>query len=72
MNRRTIGKGLLVCCSVLAAGCGVIPDLLLDTARSSAREAVEQVVNEAVNEILGDLLDFENLPILPGSGSDGE
>ena len=72
MNRRTIGKGCLVCCSLLAAGCGARPELFLDAARSAAKEAVEEAIEGVVDQVTGELLDFENLSLPFNDGSGGE
>ena len=72
MKRRTLGIGWLVCCSLLAAGCGALPELFIDAARSAAKEAVEEMVDGVVDQVTGELLDFENLSLPFNDDSDGE
>ena len=72
MNRRTLGKGCLVCCSLLVDGCGAIPELIMDAARSAAKEAVEEMIDGVVDQVTGELLDLENLSLPFTDGRDGE
>ncbi|UCC31472.1 MAG: hypothetical protein JSU86_04190 [Phycisphaerales bacterium] len=62
MNRIGFGKSWLACAALLAGGCGAIPDIIADAARSSAKEAlqeaVEDVVDDVIDNTVGELLDF--------------
>ncbi len=68
MNRRLRTKALLIALAGSAAGCGVLPDIFVDAARSSAKEAVEDTVGEAIDGLI-DFDDFGlggfDLPFLP-------
>ncbi len=72
MKHPTLAKPWISCCLLLAAGCGVIHEVLVDAARSEAKQAVEEMVDEVVDQVTGDLLDPENLPLPFDVGSGGE
>ena len=62
MNRISVSKRWLACAAMLGGGCGAIPDIVVDAARSSAKEAVEEAVGDfvedAIDDTVGELLDF--------------
>ncbi len=64
MNRLGIGRIWLASAALLGGGCGAIPDIIIDAARSSAREALEEAVGDAVGGIVDDtvaeLLGFDD------------
>ncbi len=49
-------EALLIALTGSVAGCGVLPDIFVDAARSSATEAVEGAVGEAIDG----LIDFDD------------
>jgi len=51
--------------AALADACGSIPEVLIDAARESAKEAVQDKVDELVGEFADDILDPEQLQLLP-------
>ena len=65
MKRMTLNRGGLVWVALLAGGCGAMPDLLVETMKSSAKEAlqgaVEDVVDEVIDDAVGQLLDYADL-----------
>jgi hypothetical protein len=62
MNRISVSKRWLACAAMLGGGCGAIPDIVVDAARSSAKEALEEAVGDVVDDVIddtvGELLDF--------------
>ncbi len=73
MNGTVFRKRWLACAALLAGGCGAIPDIIVETARSSAeralQEAVEDVIDDFIEDTVDELLDyadFESL-FIPGS-----
>ena len=54
MNRLGIGRRWLACAALLGGGCGAIPDIIVDAARSSAKEALQEAVGDAVGGIVDD------------------
>ena len=62
MNRIGVSKRWLACAAMLGGGCGAIPDIVVDAARSSAKEALEEAVGDVVDDVIddtvGELLDF--------------
>ena len=54
MNRIDFDKRWLACAVLLAGGCGVIPDIIVDAALSSAKEALQKAVGDAVENIIDD------------------
>ena len=62
MNRIGVSRRWLACAALLGGGCGAIPDIVVDAARSSAKEALEEAVGDVIDDVIddavGELLDF--------------
>lgn len=56
-----LGLGFLFGISVLAGGCGNIPEALLDSARESAKDAIQEEMEEVFDEMSDEILDFDLL-----------
>ena len=54
----TMYRGRWFACAVLlAGGCGTVPDIIVDTARSSAKEALREAVDGVIDSVFEDTLD---------------
>ena len=63
MTKQRLLKTALVAITMSTAGCGAIPDAIVETARSSAKDVLVETVDEAIRELFAELVDWENLPI---------
>ncbi len=43
--------------ALMAGGCGAIPDIIVDAARSSAKEALQETVENVIDEVIEDTVD---------------
>jgi len=41
----------------MAGGCGAVPDIIVDAARSSAKEALQEAVESVIDEVIDDTFD---------------
>ncbi len=70
MNGPVVLGRWVACAALLAGGCGAIPDIIVDAARSSAKEAlqeaVENVIDDVIEDTVDELLDYADfeLPVL--------
>ncbi len=62
MNGPVFRGRWVACAALMAGGCGAIPDIIVDAARSSAKEAlqeaVENVIDDAIEDTVEELLDY--------------
>lgn len=53
--------------ALLSGGCGAIPDVVVDAARSSAKEALQEAVGDAVRDLVdntvGEILDMSDFEL---------
>ena len=52
---------MMACLVAVTAGCGAVPNVLIDAAKQSAKEAVEERINELVDEVADELIDPDQL-----------
>jgi hypothetical protein len=68
--------GWLAYAGLLAGGCGSIPDVIVDSARSSAQEnfqqAIENVINDVIEETIAELFDLADFEVPFAGGSADE
>ena len=76
MNGTVFRGRWVICAALLAGGCGVIPDIVVDEAKSSAKEAlqeaVEDVIDDAIEIMIAELLDYVDLEFPSNRESEGE
>jgi hypothetical protein len=76
MNRRNPAKHLFLTLFLVAGGCGAVPDLVVESARSAAKEAVESAVADIVDDAFQRVLDAGDdllpLPLTDESGPQSE
>ena len=57
MNGTVIRGRWFACAALLAGGCGTVPDVIVDTAKSSAKEALRKAVDGVIDSVFEDTLD---------------
>lgn len=57
MNGTVLRGGWVVCGALLAGGCGAIPDIIVDAAKSSAKEALQEAVESVIDDVIDDTFD---------------
>lgn len=57
MNGTVLRGRWVACAALLAGGCGAIPDIIVDAARSSAKEALQEAVENVIDEVIDDTVD---------------
>lgn len=60
MKKFALGS-ILGCIVVMATGCGAVPEILVETAKSSAKDALDQRVDEVVSDLADEFLDLDQL-----------
>ena len=57
MNGTVFRGRWVACAALLAGGCGTIPDVIVDAARSSAKEALQEAVEDVIDDVIEDTVD---------------
>ena len=47
----------VACAALMAGGCGAIPDIIVDEAKSSAKEALQEAVENVIDEVIEETVD---------------
>lgn len=78
MNGTVCYRRLLACAALLAGGCGAIPDIIVEAARSSAKKAIQEAVEDVIDDVIDDTADelFDYVDVeslfIPGSEEEEE
>ena len=57
MKRRMVSVSVVTASLLAAGGCGVVPDVVVNSARSAAKDALDEAVEGVVDEAVDQLFD---------------